>query len=109
MGHDTPRIGWIGTGRMGLPMAERLLRAGYPVAVFNRTRAKAEPLAALGATVVATAATSDGAAFVRDLGADKAVDYRKDLVGEVKALRPNGVDAVLHAGWQLELSGLSGL
>jgi NADPH:quinone reductase len=50
-----------------------------------------------GATVIATAATSDEAAFVRDLGADKAVDYRKDLVKEVKALHPNGVDAVLHA------------
>jgi len=56
MTENTPRIGWIGTGRMGLPMAQRLLRAGYPLAVFNRTRSKAEPLAALGATVVATAA-----------------------------------------------------
>jgi NADPH:quinone reductase len=50
-----------------------------------------------GASVIATAATSDEAAFVRDLGADKAVDYRKDLVSGVKALHPNGVDAVLHA------------
>lgn len=50
-----------------------------------------------GATVIATAATSDEAAFVRDLGADNAVDYSKDLVKQVKALHPNGVDAVLHA------------
>jgi 3-hydroxyisobutyrate dehydrogenase len=45
------KIAWIGTGRMGYPMVERLLKAGYDVAVWNRTRAKAEPLAKLGATV----------------------------------------------------------
>lgn len=46
------RIGWIGTGRMGAPMARRLARAGADLAVWNRTRAKAEPLAADGAVVV---------------------------------------------------------
>jgi 3-hydroxyisobutyrate dehydrogenase len=46
------RIGWIGVGRMGFPMAERLLKAGCDVSVWNRTRAKAEPLAKLGAIVV---------------------------------------------------------
>ena len=45
-------IGWIGIGRMGLPMASRLLKAGHPLKVWNRTRAKAEPLAAQGATIV---------------------------------------------------------
>ncbi len=42
-------IGWIGAGRMGYPMAERLIKAGCDVTVYNRTKAKAEPLAALGA------------------------------------------------------------
>jgi len=46
------RIGWIGCGRMGLPLAARLLQAGADVGVYNRTRAKAEPLADLGAQVV---------------------------------------------------------
>jgi 3-hydroxyisobutyrate dehydrogenase len=46
------KIGWIGTGRMGYPMVERLLKAGYEVTVWNRTRAKAEPLAKSGAKVV---------------------------------------------------------
>jgi 3-hydroxyisobutyrate dehydrogenase len=46
------RVGWVGTGRMGFPLARRLLTAGAPVSVWNRTRAKAEPLAADGATVV---------------------------------------------------------
>ncbi len=52
MSQDTPTIGWIGIGRMGFAMAERLLKAGHPLSVWNRTRAKAEPLAALGATIV---------------------------------------------------------
>ncbi|MGB0630408.1 MAG: NAD(P)-dependent oxidoreductase [Alphaproteobacteria bacterium] len=46
------RIGWIGTGRMGFAMAQRLLKGGADVAVWNRTKSKAEPLAADGATVV---------------------------------------------------------
>jgi 3-hydroxyisobutyrate dehydrogenase len=46
------RIGWIGTGRMGHAMASRLLLAGHPLHVWNRTRSKAEDLATLGATVV---------------------------------------------------------
>ena len=46
------KIGWIGMGRMGYPMAERLLKAGYDVSIWNRTRSKAEPLAAKGAKIV---------------------------------------------------------
>ncbi|MFE5010605.1 NAD(P)-binding domain-containing protein [Streptomyces sp. NPDC056696] len=48
---DRPRIGWIGVGRMGFQLAARLLDAGYDVAVYNRDRAKAEPLAERGATI----------------------------------------------------------
>lgn len=47
-----PRIGWIGTGRMGFALAARLLDAGYDVAVYNRTRAKAQPLSDRGAKIV---------------------------------------------------------
>jgi 3-hydroxyisobutyrate dehydrogenase len=46
------KIGWIGAGRMGVPMAERLIKAGYDVTVWNRTRAKAEPLAKIGGKLV---------------------------------------------------------
>jgi 3-hydroxyisobutyrate dehydrogenase-like beta-hydroxyacid dehydrogenase len=46
------RLGWIGLGRMGLVLAKRLLEAGHELAVYNRTREKAEPLADLGALVV---------------------------------------------------------
>jgi 3-hydroxyisobutyrate dehydrogenase-like beta-hydroxyacid dehydrogenase len=49
-------LGWIGTGRMGYAMATRLLEAGCGVSVYNRTRAKAEPLETLGAQIVDTPA-----------------------------------------------------
>ena len=47
-----PTVGWIGTGRMGYQLALRLLKAGYDVGVYNRTRAKCEPLSAHGAKIV---------------------------------------------------------
>jgi len=52
MSKNAQKIGWIGTGRMGAPMAERLLKAGYDVTIWNRTRSKAEPLAAKGGKIV---------------------------------------------------------
>lgn len=48
------RIGFVGTGIMGAPMARNALKAGFPVTVANRTPARAEPLAKDGATVVKT-------------------------------------------------------
>ena len=44
-------LGWIGAGRMGYPMADRLAKAGCDIKVWNRTRSKAEPLIEHGATV----------------------------------------------------------
>ncbi len=52
----TTSVGWIGAGRMGYALIERLLEAGYDVSVYNRTRSKAEPLAERGAKLVDTAA-----------------------------------------------------
>src|ERR1700704_5799278 len=46
------RLGWIGTGRMGYALGTRLLERGSDATVYNRTRAKAEPLAGLGARIV---------------------------------------------------------
>src|SRR5258706_489899 len=46
------KLGWIGTGRMGYALASRLLQQGCDLAVYNRTRSKAEPLAKLGARIV---------------------------------------------------------
>ncbi len=48
------KLGWIGIGRMGYAMAQRLAHAGCDIAVWNRTQSKAEPLKQYGAKVVAT-------------------------------------------------------
>lgn len=45
-------IGWIGLGNMGVPMASNLIRAGFEVYVYNRTKSKAEPLLEMGAHFV---------------------------------------------------------
>lgn len=61
------KLAWIGTGYMGLPMARNLLKAGYPVNVYNRTIEKALPLEADGAQLVSSpkkAATGAEAIFV---------------------------------------------
>jgi 3-hydroxyisobutyrate dehydrogenase len=46
------KLGWIGAGRMGYAMAERLAKGGCDIAVWNRTKAKADPLSKYGAKVV---------------------------------------------------------
>src|SRR5438309_10427804 len=46
------RIGWIGLGNMGTPMVRNLLKAGFPVTVYNRTASKAQALVAEGAGLV---------------------------------------------------------
>ncbi|WP_340384233.1 NAD(P)-dependent oxidoreductase [Streptomyces sp. SS7] len=55
MSHKTT-VSVLGTGIMGAAMARNLVRAGHPVRAWNRTRAKAEPLAADGVTVADTPA-----------------------------------------------------
>ncbi|MGC8917343.1 MAG: NAD(P)-dependent oxidoreductase [Thermoanaerobaculum sp.] len=47
-------VAFLGTGLMGFPMARRLLLSGFPLAVWNRTREKALPLAQQGATLAAS-------------------------------------------------------
>lgn len=47
-------IGWIGLGNMGIPMVMQLIKAGYPVTVFNRTKEKEASILAVGASVAAS-------------------------------------------------------
>jgi 2-hydroxy-3-oxopropionate reductase len=58
-----PTVGFIGLGLMGKPMAQNVLRAGFPLVVWNRTRVKAEDLVRAGAKLAAspreTAAQAD--------------------------------------------------
>jgi 3-hydroxyisobutyrate dehydrogenase-like beta-hydroxyacid dehydrogenase len=49
-------VGLVGLGNMGTAFGERLLGAGYPLVVYNRTAAKAEPFAAGGASVAKSVA-----------------------------------------------------
>lgn len=58
------RLGWLGTGRMGSALIRRLLAAGCDVSVYNRTKAKAAPLAAAGAKIVDGAAGLAGTDIV---------------------------------------------
>ena len=82
-----PSIGWIGTGRMGFQLATRLLESGHDVTVYNRTKAKAEPLIAIGAKFVATPAELAGLDVVFIM-----VSAPKDL--EEVTLGQNGVLSV---------------
>ena len=45
------KIGWIGLGKMGIPMSQNLLKADYPVTVYNRSKEKTKALADAGAQV----------------------------------------------------------
>jgi 3-hydroxyisobutyrate dehydrogenase-like beta-hydroxyacid dehydrogenase len=68
-----PSIGFIGLGIMGQPMALNLVRAGFPVTVFNRTPSKAEPLQQVGAKVASSPAEAAAAAdFVISIVSDTA-------------------------------------
>jgi NADPH:quinone reductase-like Zn-dependent oxidoreductase len=102
-GLDTKSTGALGLAGTAAKTAVDALAptAGQTVLVVGATGgvgAIAIQLAkAQGATVIATAATPEEVAFVRGLGADETVDYRGDLAAAVRALYPDGVDAVLHA------------
>lgn len=64
-------------------------------------------VAARGATAIATAKPGEDADFVRSLGASLSVDYTGDVAAQVRAIRPGGVDAVLHfAGDGAQLGSL---
>ena len=60
----TVKVGWIGLGLIGKPMARRLLDAGYPLTLWNRTPSKAEDLVRSGARLAATPRDAAAAADV---------------------------------------------
>jgi len=68
-----PSVGFVGLGIMGQPMALNLVRAGFPVTVFNRTPERAAPLKEAGAQVAATPAEAAAQAdFVISIVSDTA-------------------------------------
>ncbi len=84
-------IGFIGLGNMGSPIARNLLKAGHQVAVFNRTRSKAESLAADGAQIAATPAEAARAGLVFTMLSD-------DQAVEEVVFGPDGILAALPSG-----------
>ena len=93
MGADGPRLGFVGVGAMGLPMARNLLRAGYPLAFCTRRDDAAGVLAEAGGARVADPALVAGACDVllTCLPADAEVEAA--LLGDggaLAALRPGG-------------------
>ena len=58
------KVAFIGTGIMGAPIAGHILDAGYPLTVYNRTQAKAQPLVDRGAELAATPAEAAAGADV---------------------------------------------
>ncbi|MES2919017.1 MAG: NAD(P)-dependent oxidoreductase [Pseudomonadota bacterium] len=88
------RLGFIGVGLMGLPMCRRLLAAGYPLSVWNRSPGKCAPLVAAGARLAASPAALAGAAdvimtCVADTAAQEEVFAGAD--GLATGLRPGQV------------------
>jgi 3-hydroxyisobutyrate dehydrogenase len=79
------RVGWIGTGRMGAAMAARLAKAGVELSAWNRTRAKAEPLAEHGCEIVDTIADLRDHDVVFTMVSTPA-DLEQVLVGEAGLL-----------------------
>jgi 3-hydroxyisobutyrate dehydrogenase len=83
------RIGWVGTGRMGYALVSRLLEAGCDVAVHNRTRAKAEPLAEHGAEIVDSPADLADRDVVFTIVAGSS-DFEEVVLGERGLLSGSG-------------------
>jgi 3-hydroxyisobutyrate dehydrogenase-like beta-hydroxyacid dehydrogenase len=87
------RVAVVGTGRMGSAMVGRLVGAGHDVTVFNRTRSRAEPVAA--AHGIAIAATPRAAAAAADV---VIVSLADDAALRDTYLGPDGLVSGLRAG-----------
>ncbi|MGB6395189.1 MAG: NAD(P)-dependent oxidoreductase [Bradyrhizobium sp.] len=87
-GQPAEKLGYLGLGMMGFPMARRLLKAGYGVAVWNRSAGKAAALVEAGATLEAhpgevAAATSILFICVTDASAVEEVVFGRDGLAAV--------------------------
>jgi 3-hydroxyisobutyrate dehydrogenase-like beta-hydroxyacid dehydrogenase len=92
-GNVAQAVGFIGQGLMGRPMALNLLKAGFEVVVWNRTRSKSEELAKSGARAAATAREAAAAADVLVIIVSDPPAVESILWGEgaLEAMRPGAV------------------
>lgn len=86
-----PMIAFLGIGLMGNPMASRLLRAGYPLTAWNRTRAKAESLGVLGASIADEPAAAVRQADIVITMLEAGPVVRSVLEAAIPALRPDAL------------------
>jgi 3-hydroxyisobutyrate dehydrogenase len=106
---EKPRVAFLGLGIMGSGMARRLLGAGFPLAVFNRSREKALPLGAAGARVAETPREAAlGAAVVFSMVADDEAsrDVWRGEAGALSSLGPRAVaveSSTISRAWAVEL------
>ena len=91
----TTRVGWIGTGVMGLSMCGHVLDAGYDVTVHNRTRDRAQPLLERGATWADTPGAVAAASDVVCSIVGYPGDVREVLLGDDGALSGAAAGSVL--------------
>jgi 3-hydroxyisobutyrate dehydrogenase-like beta-hydroxyacid dehydrogenase len=87
-------IAYIGLGRMGAGIAANLLRAGYAVTVYNRSRGKTDALAAAGAKVASSVAEASANAdvVITMLADDQATEHVTFGVGGIaSALKPGAI------------------
>ncbi len=89
---ETTRVGWIGTGVMGLSMCGHLLAKGYNVTVYSRTKEKARPLLVKGAKWADSPGAVAGSSDVVFSMVGFPADVREVYLG------PNGVLACTRAG-----------
>ncbi len=95
------KVGFIGLGNMGLPMARNLLKAGHELTVYNRTRSKAEALASAGAKLANSLAEACAAEVVMTMLAD-------DPAVEQTTLGDGGIlNTLARGGVHLSLSTIS--
>jgi 3-hydroxyisobutyrate dehydrogenase len=91
---DKQKIGWIGLGKMGVPMSQNLIKKGYTVSVYNRTKDKTKALADAGAKVAdSPKAVASGADVVISMISDdpvlEAISYGAN--GAFEGLKSGGV------------------
>ena len=91
---DALTVGWIGLGRMGSPMVEKIIDDGYEVLVWNRTRSKAEPLEKLGAKIVDTPVKLAGVDVLFTM-VSTGSDLKQVIFGQNGVASGNGVPDIL--------------
>jgi 3-hydroxyisobutyrate dehydrogenase-like beta-hydroxyacid dehydrogenase len=95
------KVGFIGLGNMGRAMARNLIKAGHEVTVYNRTRSRAEEMAAEGAAVASSVAEACVTGVVMTMLADDSA-IEETTFGKARIL-----DALPEGGVHVSCSTIS--